>query len=82
MFCPLFLFCPSFPLVFLCFSLPYIKNEGAKIDYSIFELNVALTVELYLQIQYYGSNIEVLEPEDLRDTIAGEVHRMALTHRG
>lgn len=46
-------------------------------DYSIFELNVALTVELYLQILYYGSTIEVLAPTDLRDIVRGEVVRMA-----
>lgn len=46
-------------------------------DYSIFELKVALTVELYLQILYYGSLVEVLEPEDLRDIIRVEVHNMA-----
>ena len=36
-----------------------------------------LTVELYLQILYYGSLVEVLEPEDLRDIIRLEVHNMA-----
>lgn len=46
-------------------------------EYSIFELNVALTVELYLQILYYGSLVEVLEPEELIDVIYGEVRRMA-----
>lgn len=46
-------------------------------EYSIFELNVALTVELYLQILYYGSLVEVLEPEDLCDIIHVEVHKMA-----
>ena len=46
-------------------------------EYSIFELNVALTVELYLQILYYGSLVEVLEPEDLLDVIRIEVHKMA-----
>lgn len=46
-------------------------------EYSIFEFNVALTVELYLQILYYGSLVEVLEPEDLRDIIQVEVHKMA-----
>lgn len=56
---------------------PSQREVETTADYSIFELNVALTVELYLQILYYGSNIEVLEPEDLRETIAGEVHRMA-----
>lgn len=46
-------------------------------EYSIFELNVALTVELYLQILHYGSLVEVPEPEDLRDVILAEVHKMA-----
>lgn len=46
-------------------------------EYSIFELNVALTVELYLQILYYGSLVEVLEPEDLLDVIRIEVQKMA-----
>lgn len=46
-------------------------------EYSIFELNVALTVELYLQILYYGSLVEVLEPEDLLDVIHIEVCKMA-----
>lgn len=46
-------------------------------EYSIFELRVALTVELYLQILYYGSLVEVLEPDDLRNIIRVEVHNMA-----
>lgn len=46
-------------------------------EYSIFELNVALTVELYLQILYYGSLVEVLEPEDLLHVIRFEVQKMA-----
>lgn len=46
-------------------------------DYSIFELDVALTIELILQIQYYGSLVEVLDPQDLRDYIATEAIRTA-----
>jgi len=46
-------------------------------EYSIFELNVALTIELCFQILYYGCRIEVLSPTDLRDTIHGEIVRMA-----
>lgn len=49
-------------------------------EYSIFELNVALTIELYLQILYYGSFVEVLEPQDLRDIIHVEVCKMAETY--
>lgn len=49
-------------------------------DYSIFELNVALTVELYLQILYYGSLVEVLEPEDLLDVVRLEVQKMAVLY--
>ena len=46
-------------------------------DYSIFELHVALTVELLMQILYNGSLVEVLEPQDLRDAVAEQAFRMA-----
>lgn len=49
-------------------------------DYSIFELEVALTVELTLQILYYGSLVEVLEPQELREVVADEAMRMAETY--
>lgn len=45
-------------------------------EYSIFELNVALTVELTMQILYYGSLVEVLEPQELRATVADEAFRL------
>lgn len=46
-------------------------------EYCIFEYHVALSIELYLQILKYGSLIEVLAPDDLRDVIAVEVCKMA-----
>ena len=46
-------------------------------EYSIFELEVALTVELYMQILYYGSNIEVLAPTELHDIIHNQIVDMA-----
>lgn len=49
-------------------------------EYSIFELDVALTIELYLQILHYGSRIEVLEPDDLYMIIRNEVINMALLY--
>ena len=45
-------------------------------DYSIFELNVALTIELTMQILYYGSRVEVLEPAELREEIEEEAYRL------
>lgn len=47
-------------------------------EYSVFELHVALTIELYLQILYYGSRIEVLSPTELQDIIRLEVYNMAV----
>lgn len=44
-------------------------------EYSIFELQVALTVELVMQILYYGSLVEVLEPQELRAAVADEAFR-------
>ena len=49
-------------------------------EFSIFELDVALTIELYLQILHYGSRIEVLEPEDLYLIIRNEVINMAFLY--
>lgn len=46
-------------------------------DYSVFELDVAITVELIMQILYYGSLIEVLGPEELRDAVGIQVYKMA-----
>lgn len=45
-------------------------------DYSIFELHVALTIELTMQILYYGYRVEVLEPADLREEIEEEAYRL------
>lgn len=45
-------------------------------EYSIFELHVALTVELTMQILYYGARVEVLEPLELREEIEEEVEGM------
>ena len=45
-------------------------------DYSIFELHVALTIELTMQILYYGSRVEVLEPAELREEIEEEAYRL------
>jgi len=45
-------------------------------EYSIFELRVALTVELVMQVLYYGSLIEVLEPDVLREVVMEEIDRM------
>lgn len=56
------------------------KEIETTSEYSIFELNVALTVELYLQILYYGSLVEVLEPEDLLDVIRMEVQKMSVLY--
>lgn len=41
-------------------------------EYSIFEITAALTVEVVLQILHYGSLVEVLSPEELREEIANE----------
>lgn len=46
-------------------------------DFSIFELKVALTVELLMQILYNGSLVEVLEPQELREAVAEQSFRMA-----
>lgn len=63
---------------FRTLPLHHSQNEIETNDeYSIFELNVALTIELYFQILHYGHFIEVLEPEELVDVIYGEVRRMA-----
>ena len=45
-------------------------------DYSIFELHVAPTIELTMQILYYGSRVEVLEPAELREEIEEEAYRL------
>lgn len=45
-------------------------------EYSIFELNVALTIELTMQILYYGSLVEVLQPQVLREVVADEASRL------
>jgi hypothetical protein len=45
-------------------------------EYSVFELYVALTIELTMQILYYGSRVEVLEPAELREEIEEEAYRL------
>jgi hypothetical protein len=45
-------------------------------EYSIFELHVALTIELTMQILYYGSRVEVLEPAELREEIEEEAYQL------
>jgi hypothetical protein len=44
--------------------------------YSIFELNVALTIELTMQILYYGARVEVLEPQELREEVEEEAYQL------
>lgn len=46
-------------------------------DYSIVTLNVALTIELFMKLMYYGPLIEVLSPEELRLEMARRVYWMA-----
>jgi len=56
---------------------PTMEEVERNADYSIFSLQVALSVELYQQIAMFGSRIEVLEPKDLRDVMRNETWKMA-----
>ena len=49
-------------------------------DYSIFELYVALTIELTMQILYYGARVEVLEPQELREEVEEEAYELHLLY--
>ena len=49
-------------------------------DYSIFELYVALTIELTMQILYYGARVEVLEPQELREEVEEEAYQLNLLY--
>ena len=49
-------------------------------EYSIFELHVALTIELTMQILYYGARVEVLEPADLREEIEEEAYQLNMVY--
>ena len=49
-------------------------------DYSIFELHVAMTIELTMQILYYGARVEVLEPADLREEIEEEAYQLNMVY--
>ena len=56
------------------------REIETKDEYSIFELHVALTIELTMQILYYGSRVEVLEPAELREEIEEEAYQLNLVY--
>lgn len=51
-------------------------------DYSIFTIKCVVTVELIIKLLSYGSLVEVLSPESLREEIKEEVARMHKTYHG